>query len=440
MTRQRPWKKSEKRAMVFAILAAACLIGVTFVKSDLDADPVITFPKPAVRPVPNGFDIYLAASKAIVRTLPACDEVLEYDPKHGYPLAPAQRYSLARKATWLKLNATAFALVDKALRTPCRHPEELDMDMTFPMGRIAYVAQAKVVECHLWQLKHHPGRFMDCALDIIQMANDTASGGNFFAKSRDTAMEEKACDALDDYPESINQLNEAESVNAILRLKKIMARRATFAAANEASRWSALYIFQKCSHMSGWRGGFDSFSGDKRRALSAVLANHLIAKRSIVQEINETFDANAKALSAPYRPEMWALNSLSDPDRIINDYNLQTGNFERAMQCRDNVRTSRLLIRLALQAHKMKFGVYPNRLDRLSPAFLAHVPLDDFSGGQPFHYKSTGKDYVLWSVGPDGVDDGGKPAPRTHGHLRKDSPTWGELKGDFVDTSASKYP
>ena len=38
----------------------------------------------------------------------------------------------------------------------------------------------------------------------------------------------------------------------------------------------------------------------------------------------------------------------------------------------------------------------------------ARVPIDPFSG-QPLRLKLDGKDLVLYSVGPDGTDDGGAP-------------------------------
>ena len=46
------------------------------------------------------------------------------------------------------------------------------------------------------------------------------------------------------------------------------------------------------------------------------------------------------------------------------------------------------------------------RPDDLTPEFLARVPVDPFTG-RPLVAKADGKDLVLYSVGPDGKDDGG---------------------------------
>jgi hypothetical protein len=58
-------------------------------------------------------------------------------------------------------------------------------------------------------------------------------------------------------------------------------------------------------------------------------------------------------------------------------------------------------------AHK---GAIPDSLDVLVPSFLAAVP-DDPYNGQPLKFRKTSKGYVVYSVGPDGQDDGGKERP-----------------------------
>jgi len=43
------------------------------------------------------------------------------------------------------------------------------------------------------------------------------------------------------------------------------------------------------------------------------------------------------------------------------------------------------------------------------PSYLKSIPNDPFVEKKPLIYKKTAKGYLLYSVGPDGVDDGGKP-------------------------------
>ncbi len=73
-----------------------------------------------------------------------------------------------------------------------------------------------------------------------------------------------------------------------------------------------------------------------------------------------------------------------------------------------------LTIALALQAYKAEHGTYPETLKELCPAYLTVLPADPFSrdGATPPLYRRTGDNYVLYSIGPDGKDDGGKAIQR----------------------------
>jgi hypothetical protein len=69
------------------------------------------------------------------------------------------------------------------------------------------------------------------------------------------------------------------------------------------------------------------------------------------------------------------------------------------------------LVELALQIHKTKNGTYPQNLAELSPALPDRLFKDPFSNGD-FIYKREENGYVLYSVGPDRKDDGGKALSR----------------------------
>jgi hypothetical protein len=79
---------------------------------------------------------------------------------------------------------------------------------------------------------------------------------------------------------------------------------------------------------------------------------------------------------------------------------------------------------LALRCYQTEQGRAPSQLEQLVPSHLRRVPLDPFSG-RPLIYRISGTNWLLYSVGPDGVDDGGRPAGRStssKGDLLFDSP------------------
>ncbi len=65
-----------------------------------------------------------------------------------------------------------------------------------------------------------------------------------------------------------------------------------------------------------------------------------------------------------------------------------------------------LHVAFALAAYVRDQGRYPAKLDELVPKYLPQVPGDVFSG-EALIYKPTENDYLLYSVGPNGKDDGG---------------------------------
>jgi hypothetical protein len=83
-----------------------------------------------------------------------------------------------------------------------------------------------------------------------------------------------------------------------------------------------------------------------------------------------------------------------------------------------------LAAELALRCYLSEQGHPPARLDDLVTNYLSHVPQDPFSG-QPLVYRAQGTNWLLYSIGSDGVDDGGKPVGRglgSKGDLFFDSP------------------
>ena len=70
---------------------------------------------------------------------------------------------------------------------------------------------------------------------------------------------------------------------------------------------------------------------------------------------------------------------------------------------------SALQLNGALRRHRLSHGLYPADLDNLVPDILPKLPPDPFSG-EPFKYRREMGGAMLYSVGPDLDDDGGKEA------------------------------
>jgi hypothetical protein len=62
---------------------------------------------------------------------------------------------------------------------------------------------------------------------------------------------------------------------------------------------------------------------------------------------------------------------------------------------------------VAATKHRLETGQLPESLDALIPDKLPTLPRDPFTTDAPLHLKTTPEELLVWSVGPDGEDDGG---------------------------------
>lgn len=86
-------------------------------------------------------------------------------------------------------------------------------------------------------------------------------------------------------------------------------------------------------------------------------------------------------------------------------------------------RVARARVFLALQAYRTRFGRYPASMLELKTKLGWKLPKDPFSG-KDFIYKRQAKGFILYSVGPDMKDDGGRAIPDDSVDL--------DSKGDLV--------
>ncbi len=79
-------------------------------------------------------------------------------------------------------------------------------------------------------------------------------------------------------------------------------------------------------------------------------------------------------------------------------------------------------VSLGLEAYKAKFGTYPQNLSKLKSINWA-LPNDPFSG-KALVYKPNGKDFALYSIGPDQKDDGGRDIRKSNEKIKTGDIVW----------------
>jgi hypothetical protein len=78
-----------------------------------------------------------------------------------------------------------------------------------------------------------------------------------------------------------------------------------------------------------------------------------------------------------------------------------------------------VFIGLALELYHREHGKWPESLAELSPRYLPTLPVDPING-KPLHYKIVNDRPIVYSVGVDGDDDGGRTAKNNSGESHPD--------------------
>ncbi len=78
-------------------------------------------------------------------------------------------------------------------------------------------------------------------------------------------------------------------------------------------------------------------------------------------------------------------------------------------------------VAIAIERYRIAKRMIPESLESLVPEFLKAIPADPFDG-KPLRYKKLAMGYVVYSIGEDGTDDGGKEQPISYDPQNK--PAW----------------
>lgn len=116
-----------------------------------------------------------------------------------------------------------------------------------------------------------------------------------------------------------------------------------------------------------------------------------VTRRQRIAEMHRGWDSHLRCLL----DEWSGREAVDDPQALLRDEDYYIA----------QVRL--LVVDLGLQAFALERKRIPESLDELAPDYLPAMPLDSLSG-EPFVYRPHGGRYILYSVGWDRDDDGGR--------------------------------
>ncbi|MBZ0170835.1 MAG: hypothetical protein K8E66_00495, partial [Phycisphaerales bacterium] len=185
-----------------------------------------------------------------------------------------------------------------------------------------------------------------------------------------------------------------------------------------------------------------------RRVVVGFMSLYSMGRAELTAEVNEMYDEIEAYAATP----MWERGSSGAELKIAQKYaeqnRLDLGRMLISLlmpalskaaftadRARTEAETTRMLI--ALQRHRLANGRWPGSLDEIVPSLLEPAPPDPFTG-EPLRYRPNETGPVIYSVGVDREDDGGRhsekastwrPADQVQHALDQDPEGFG---GDWV--------
>ncbi len=167
-----------------------------------------------------------------------------------------------------------------------------------------------------------------------------------------------------------------------------------------------------------WLSGGVANSGSASRVwnLTSPLFHNLASARANVDTYFTSFDVCAdlalcerakRPANGIMAPQPGALDGFGDSPRFFppiksDDWRVRVLQYVYIARCELDAAVTML----ALEQYRQAEGRYPEQLDQLIPRFLHRLPVD-YGDRQPLRYRPEGREYVLYSIGVNGLDDGG---------------------------------
>ncbi len=392
-------------------------------------------------PQPNAFGYYVRASYKILyaeqcseaihsgsyaKSLSSNGRILPAPPKGiPRPYTLKRPYTINEKRALLKANEPVFKILNEGLKHECL------------VGRCQFVPAIENTNiCRLEPLLvmktmvyNESGKYyqaMNTCLDEIKLCSDMSKGVDM--QGIIASMQVFTNTGID-IPKLVNHLDYWQARSAAARLENIQSGTVSFRDILREEKYTRLSRFSSGNMRFGLLPGRIRV---KRSTMQIFIDNNKaligrnwdsIRQKWELRRLRVDMDKVILHSSRPYAeymknpiPNSGLFMHISKDDFPMSRYWYE---FNRCAN-------DRLLFSLLLRAYMLEHGKYPAKLDDLVPGYLKKIPQDPFTAKGEYKYKSTGDSYILYSIGPDGRDNGGKLV------LRASKRPNMKAKGDFV--------
>ena len=354
------------------------------------------------------------------------------------------QYTPAQQAEVLRAVAPDLATLRQGFAYPYVNPPIRDWDaklLYYPRFR----ALARILELE-GSVKAAHGDWAGAAssyLDAIQIGTGIPHGSE-----TNGFLVGVACEGLGrrNLWKTIPHLTAAEAKAAQLRLTRIESNREPLSNIFGEEKYKTQATLLRYYTKSDWASAIteDLFRGSTVPGVGIakamlVVSLKFLGKQKEFDQFTRYEDAVIKQVSSPYAAKAQMQRVPVDPvtntSCDLNNWDpYASGAYCQFMDAKAQSQSSLLIVELALRQYYIGHGMYPVSLPGLVPEYLPSVPVDVFvlsgKAGPALKYRRTGSTYLLYSVGPDGVDNHGTPIAALPGS--KVAYVYSDSKGDVV--------
>ncbi len=431
------WSKGDKALMIGMVILIGIVTGVALWYKTINAIPTVSVPMPTM-PSANAFDYFVAASNAVTDSSKIGFAISKnHTPDSSNP--DDRDYSLTEKQAIVRENADPLRTLRTGFAYPYQNPPMRSFNALFPYyAKFRGTARLLALE---GQAKDEQGDWsgaVSADLDAVQMGEMIPHGSPLIGD-----LVGIACQAIGRRPiwNDVDHLNAAQSEASARRLEKIQTLHVPFADVLQEEKWGGQAGLMEIMQKPGWRGNVKSLFGDGSDSgfsRQQQIRLYFISNKTMLDNYTQYMDKTIANTRQPYALSS-KLPTLAIPSDPLSQIMLPVFEQARFKDIEGSMVQNRLLtVTLALRAYHLEHGAYPTTLSALVPKYLTHIPDDPFAKSGPLQYKLAETGYLLYSIGPDGTDNGGKPvfdptkpAPESGGHDQRYNVN-ADSKGDIV--------
>jgi hypothetical protein len=377
-------------------------------------DPGIAVPAVHL-PSPNAYDTFDAAAQRL-----AGDNEIEAALKQTDPTkvvaADEKRYAAADRAALVAANSPTLDLLHTGFHQPYLAKPGRSFNTAFPelarfrsMARFCALASASASEQGRW------GEAMDRSLDAVEMGRMLPKGAPMMG-----FLVGVACESIGRLQawNCVEHLTDAEAAAALARLERLRPRFVPYRDVLTEEKWITVAGLQELMRSRDWTGSAGQLIGSESLAPRGALAllSMRYPKREVMANLMRAYDEEIGAAGQPYLPNVRSYNAWEEDENLLGPdpiTRMLMPTFSQASFKDTLNRADDALLRsaLALRIHRLRHGAYPAGLFALTEVGCRDTqdPFAGYGSSLDLRYRKVGKDYVLYSVGPNCADNQGMP-------------------------------